>query len=280
MNCVIGNLRFSEFSPSLEKDLLNYSFMIQTFRQILQQLGGAIVFYTCLPIPHSLPLEFRGIAQWAPLIGISLGCCLGIGDYGLGQIGLPSPLRDVLIITIGLAVTGGLHLDGAMDAADGLAVLDPEKRLAVMADSRSGAFGVMAAIVILALKVTALMALGQSARFWVLPIAYGWGRWGQLAAIVRHPYLKKEGKGALHRAAIKSPWRAVPSLILMVGLCLWASPMTSVRLGVSLAIGGGLIGLAIGDWFNHKLGGQTGDTYGAIVEWTETLILVIATVLD
>jgi adenosylcobinamide-GDP ribazoletransferase len=260
--------------------------MIPIFRQVLQQLGGAIVFYTVVPLPSRWPLEFRGMTHWAAIVGLAIGLGLGIGDYGLGLIGVVSPLKDVLIVTLWISITGGLHLDGVIDAADGLAVPDPEKRLAAMADSRTGAFGVMAAIVLVCLKVAALMSLPLH-RWWVLPIVCGWGRWGQLAAIVRHRYLKPTGKGAFHQEWLRSPWQIVPMFAVMILLCLVPTVFlpsfllpVPIRLAVGLAIGGGAIALLVGDWFNWRLGGQTGDTYGAIVEWSEALLLIAATLMD
>jgi adenosylcobinamide-GDP ribazoletransferase len=40
------------------------------------------------------------------------------------------------------------------------------------------------------------------------------------------------------------------------------------------------IALLIPAWFNHQLGGHTGDTYGAVVEWTEALFLVLLTAVE
>ncbi|NJN21573.1 MAG: hypothetical protein HC812_10830 [Leptolyngbya sp. RL_3_1] len=111
-----------------------------------KQLAAAVVFYTCLPLPHHWPFDFRGIARYAPWVGLLLGLLLGGGDWVLRGLGLPIGTRSALIVAAWVGLTGGLHLDGAMDTADGLAVMDPEQRLGVMADSRSGAFGVMAAI--------------------------------------------------------------------------------------------------------------------------------------
>jgi len=48
---------------------------------------------------------------------------------------------------------------------------------------------------------------------------------------------------------------------------------------VGMALGGGAI-TVIGAWFNHKLGGHTGDTYGAVVEWTEALLLCLHSTLS
>jgi adenosylcobinamide-GDP ribazoletransferase len=97
-----------------------------------------------------------------------------------------------------------LHLDGAMDAADGLAVQDPDRRLTVMIDSVTGAFGAMVAVVIILLKTCALAEISHD-RLWLLPLVAGWSRWGQVLAISLYPYLKAEGKGAFHRQGLELP---------------------------------------------------------------------------
>ncbi|MEO1069073.1 MAG: adenosylcobinamide-GDP ribazoletransferase, partial [Cyanobacteria bacterium J06638_6] len=154
----------------------------------------------------------------------------------------------------------------------------PERRLAVMADSRTGAFGVMAAIAILGLKTLALAELG-SGRAWVLAAALVWGRWGQVVAIARYPYLRPEGNGALHREHMRSPQDWLLGLALGCGLhgaWFWLYP-TQYRLIAGLLTAGLLGSITLGAWFNRRLGGHTGDTYGATVEWTETLLLCLAT---
>jgi adenosylcobinamide-GDP ribazoletransferase len=100
-------------------------------------------------------------------------------------------------------------------------------------------------------------------------------------AIARYPYLKPTGKGAFHKTAIRSQWETLPTLILLLSVSaisvyfpphLWSRALT-------LAIGGSSIACLIAAWFNHKLGGHTGDTYGAVVEWTETLLLCVLTIV-
>ncbi|HEY9909656.1 MAG TPA: adenosylcobinamide-GDP ribazoletransferase [Thermosynechococcaceae cyanobacterium] len=244
----------------------------------LWTLIGAVTFYTCLPIPQTWRQEFQGIARWATAIGLAIGGILFLLDTGLHWLGIPVLVRSALLVLVWVAITGGLHLDGAMDTADGLAVIDPARRLQVMSDSHSGAFGVMAAIAILLLKTVALAELSNDRGF-ALAMAAGWGRWGQLAAIVRYPYLKSEGKGAFHKAAVRSTWDALPSLLLLLGyegLYLALYPSSGFLILVT-TLGGLTIAFTVGAWFNHKLGGHTGDTYGAIVEWTEALLLCCLT---
>ena len=116
-----------------------------------RKFQAALIFYTCLPLRPKGILDFRGIALYAPLIGIFIGSAIASLDFCLGII-KPAPefvyLRSLLTISLGLLITGGLHLDGAMDTADGLAVTDPNRRLEVMADSNTGAFGAIAGITI------------------------------------------------------------------------------------------------------------------------------------
>ena len=249
-------------------------------RSLLPTFLGAIAFYTCIPLPTRWVMEFYGIAQWAPLIGLLIGGLLGLTDAGLHWLGMPILVRSALLIVAWIGITGGLHLDGAMDSADGLAVLDPARRLEVMADSRTGAFGAMVAVAIVLLKTTALASL-ETDRWVYLMAAAGWGRWGQLVAIARYSYLKPEGKGAFHKAAIQSLWQALPSLLMLLGLIgifVGRYPLRG-SVAIAMAMGGSAIAVLTGAWFNHKLGGHTGDTYGAVVEWTETLLLCVLTTI-
>lgn len=239
---------------------------------------GAIAFYTCLPVPQRWTLTFHGIARWAPVVGLAIGGLLGLLDLALSHLGMPPLTRSAIVVVLWVGITGGLHLDGAMDTADGLAVLDPHRRLQVMADSRTGAFGAMAAGMILLLKVAALTDI-TSQRWLVLMLVAAWGRWGQVVAIVHYPYLKPEGKGAFHKAALRSQWEMLPTfclLLTMSGVLSWLSLTPWLVTGLLVA-GGSTIALLTGAWFNAQLGGHTGDTYGAVVEWTEALLLCLLT---
>ena len=90
------------------------------------EILAAITFYTCIPIPIN-NLEFQRVACYAPLVGLIIGGILGLVDTGLSLIGMPLLTSSALVIGFWVVLTGGLHLDGVMDAADGLAVQDPQK---------------------------------------------------------------------------------------------------------------------------------------------------------
>ena len=226
-------------------------------------------------------MNFEGIARYAPIVGLGIGGILILNDTFLVWLGMPVTTRSGLLIALWLLLTGGLHLDGAIDTADGLAVPDKKRRLAVMADSRTGAFGVMAAVTILGLKALALLDL-ETLRWFGVMAAAGWGRWGQVVAIARYPYLKAEGKGAFHKSHARpaTDWLVgIAALLTFCGLTLFHQPDRWLLL-LGTTLGGFAIAVLIGAWLNHRLGGHTGDTYGAIVEWTETLLLCLMTGLQ
>jgi adenosylcobinamide-GDP ribazoletransferase len=241
-----------------------------------QTLRAALVFYTCLPLGNrDVALDFRGIAIYAPLVGAIVGAILGACDLGLAILlhGRDPLLQSGLIVLLGLWITGGLHLDGAMDTADGLAVTDSDRRLAVMSDSATGAYGVMAAISILFLKTASLAAI-SSDRIWILMAACTWGRWGQLRAIAAYPYLKPSGKGRFHRDYVRSwhVWLIFVLILAVSGVIGFAGGQIVLAAQISLL--GAIAAWSVGAWLHYKLGGHTGDTYGAIVEWSEAVLLL------
>ena len=244
----------------------------------LRSLGSAVIFYTTMPLPHNWTGNWERIARWSSLIGLILGIFLGLGDLLLQYCQIPELTRSTLIVAIWIGITGGLHLDGAMDTADGLAVGDRDRALEIMKDSATGAFGAMAGIVILLLKTAALSEI--SAHTWlVLMVAAAWGRWGQLMAIAFYPYLRAQGKGAFHKKNLQLPQDilvgSIP-LLFCSGFMLYLEREFWVQC-LMMLVGCVAIALATGYYFYYQFKGHTGDTYGAVVEWSEALILCLLT---
>jgi len=189
--------------------------ILRWWQQQCLNLIAAIIFYTAIPLPNVQNLDFQKVACFAPVIGLMIGGILGGLDVGMNYLGIPMLTRNALVVGAWIAITGGLHLDGAMDTADGLAVGDPQRRLQVMMDSATGAFGAMSAMMIILLKITALTDIAEN-HYLVLMSACGWGRWGQQIAICQYPYLKPSGKGAFHKQAIRSYFDLFPSWFLVL----------------------------------------------------------------
>ncbi|WP_017295292.1 adenosylcobinamide-GDP ribazoletransferase [Geminocystis herdmanii] len=249
-------------------------------KNLIQSFFGAILFYTIIPLPSFLPINFSKIAVWLPWVGCLLGSILGLIAYVLNILGFSPLLQGVLIVALWIYITGGLHLDGVMDTADGLAVTNPEKRLTVMTDSHTGAYGVMAGIIVILLKVASVMAITENLGFYLVFCA-SWARWGQFMSIVLYPYLKVEGKGAFLKKSLNLPFDIIFTSLFIIPLLLieyfWLK--SSLQLIIIETLTGIISSLLVGWWFYRQLKGHTGDTYGATVEWSEALILTCISIV-
>ena len=246
---------------------------------IFTSFCSGVIFYTVIPLSSRWTNNWLRIARWSPIVGICIGLSIAAVDLLLEFCSVPNLTTKVLLVAVWVAITGGLHLDGAMDTADGLSVTDADRRLEVMKDSATGAFGAIAAIIILLLKVAALFDM--SLPIWLVLIsAAGWARWGQVWAIAFYPYLRATGKGSFHKENLCIPQDILLGLLVLFGCsALWFTVGYLSWLQIGIIITGNIaIALLTGYWFNKQLGGHTGDTYGAVVEWSEAFILCWLTV--
>ncbi len=248
--------------------------------KLISSFFGAITFYTTIKLPIYFKKDFERIARWITLLGLLIGSLLGFIEVIFEQINLPILTRSVLIISLWVYLTGGLHLDGVMDTADGLAVSDNQRRLEVMKDSFTGAFGMMAGGILLLIKTAALSEI-TAQRWLALIIAASWGRWGQLMAIAFYPYLRETGKGAFLKQSFGFPQDCFFGSIFILPLSFGQFWLIHQQWWLILLtqVGCAAIALLVGFWFKRQLGGHTGDTYGATVEWSEAFILCLLTVM-
>ena len=202
-------------------------------------------------------------------MGLLIGALQALLWWGLqGQV--PLLAQVCLVLATGLLLTGGLHMDGAMDTADGLAA--GERLLEAMQDSRVGASGAQALAVLLLLKGGALAAL-QGAAPLALVWAALWGRMAPLLAVAWFPYLHSRGSAGFHRRNWAGLLPEARPGLLAVGallvISLWRGWST-------IGLVGALPALVVPRWLGRRLGGHSGDSYGACVEWTEVLALLIS----
>ena len=248
----------------------------------LRDWAGAWVFYSVLPAWPCIAPRFERIARFAPLVGLVLGGLQAV-VWGLTAGWLPLAAQVALVLVLAVVLTGGLHLDGAMDTADGLGA--GPRALEAMKDSRVGAAGVQALLVVLLLRGAGLICLADGAPL-AAPVAMVWAafwaRASPLLAMQYFPYLRQQGSAGFHR----EHWRGLAKELRPV---LWALLVLGVVLALGLAsLGAGLWGgLVLGGalgvvpavlvplWLGRRLGGHSGDSYGACVEWSEALALLL-----
>ena len=199
-----------------------------------------------------------------PAVGLLLG--FGLAGTDLALAGVLAPMvRDVLLVVFLAAATGALHLDGFVDTFDGLfAPGGPARRLEIMRDPRAGTFGVVAVVMLLLLEVAALGALVPEYRTAALILAPCLGRWAIVMATWLFPYARKEGLGRGFKDGIRAPYALVAGATALIAAgWLGGGFGLGVFAGVSIGV------LAIGNLVSARLGGLTGDTYGALCELTE-----------
>ena len=238
-------------------------------------LTGCIGFLTVIPVPHVVmsATDIRRSIALFPLIGAVIGALLGGLGIGLDPILSAGPVA-ALLIAGGALITGGLHLDGLMDTADGVfGGRSPEQRLTIMRDSRVGAYGVIAAGVVMLGQFACLSELTGHARFVALVVAATVSRWAMLVALTIFPVARTSGIGAtFHYGTTRNAAIAGTLFVVLITL------VTGQLCVIALAIGTVVV-VVCGNLLTRRLGGLTGDSYGAIAVVTETVVLFVAVAL-
>ena len=219
---------------------------------------------------------FGRSVKFFPLVGLlagSLLACVAVLTGGW----LSGTVRSTLLVTLSVFITGGLHCDGLMDSADGLfSGRSRERMLEIMKDSRVGSFGVIAIFLLLLWKWALLNDLPDSLLAPALISAMTFGRFAMILAILRFPYARPEGMGKAFALHAGTPWGPALVTLLTLLAAIWLVKGPQV---CAIAAGAALAAIAFawrfGRWVTGKLGGMTGDTYGAVTELAELLVLTV-----
>jgi len=173
----------------------------------------ALQFLTRIPVPISIPPTPKLLSRSAlyyPLVGMLIGFILYSLASALGSVDIN--LSAALILTLWVGLTGGLHLDGIADCVDGWigGQGDRDKSLLIMQDPNAGPMGVIALVLLLLLKFTAVAVLLKNDALIALFIAPIIGRASILFLMVSTKYLRPNGLADLmnqhlsHQQAILS----------------------------------------------------------------------------
>ncbi|UCF96312.1 MAG: adenosylcobinamide-GDP ribazoletransferase [Spirochaetaceae bacterium] len=237
----------------------------------------ALRFLSILPVPGRVEATDRRLGRstaWYPLVGVLLGTLLFGCAYLCTRLWSVLPAA-FLCLAVWTLFTRGLHLDGLADTFDGLGGgANPDSRLAIMKDSRVGVFGVVALIIVLIGKFALLSELIGVYRIRGLILIPVLGRWAMLLLIFTFPAASKSGLGHGVKRHCRLPQFILGTVVAVA--CAW------LLLGlwglVALAVVAG-IGAAFGLLFVTKLGGCTGDSYGAVCEISEVVSLAAVAIL-
>ena len=211
--------------------------------------------------------------RWFPVVGAALGGGLGASWWALGRA-FPALVAGGIVVAADLAVTGLLHADGLIDAADGLLPhLERARRLQVMAEPQVGAFGVAVAVGVFGLRLAALGSVEPaSALKGALLLGAIWMASRSIMAIAmsRLRYARDTGMASVYGGS--------RSIVPAVGLAASAAALVWWHASAAPAVfGAELVGAGLVLWLAHRrLGGYTGDVLGAAGLVGETLALLLA----
>jgi adenosylcobinamide-GDP ribazoletransferase len=241
-------------------------------RPVVRPLVAAFAFLTRLPV-WSGPLLDEDLGRsvtFFPVVGLVLG--LGLTGAGALVDGALSPtLGAVVVVALLAALTGGLHLDGLADVFDALGGGrgDRQRMLDIMKDSRIGAHGAAALVLLLLAKVLAaaeVLARRDLAGLLAFPAI---ARWAVTPAIVFHPYARDEGTGRAFNGQARA-WEVAGATALLALALAALGPRLFVPAAGALAAAS-----ALALWLRRRLGGLTGDVYGASIELAEVVALAL-----
>lgn len=249
----------------------------------------AVSLFTVVPVPRSWtgpePVGRPDTAtalRWLPIAGALIGLLAGLPA---AAVVLREPHASTLAAVVGVAalagLSGGLHLDGLADTADGLGSRAPaERALEIMRRSDIGPFGVVAVVVALLLDVSALSVVLAGETAWRALAALGVAA---MTARLSAVHAARAGVGPARGDGFGSLVTGTTAALIGIGL-------TVVTFGAG-AVAAALTGASVAGWVVsqaaallavvalqrgvvRRLGGMTGDVFGALIEVTMTLVLI------
>jgi adenosylcobinamide-GDP ribazoletransferase len=253
----------------------------------LRSLRTALGLFTIIPVRAAPEIgrdEASRAVLWLPAVGVLLAVPAASVLLAVEAGGHAAPrllLAAALAVGVLAILTGGLHLDGLADTADGLGSRRPrDQALAIMRRSDVGPFGVAALVLVVVVQITALatIAPGWPAAA-ALALAVVTGRVAVvLATGPGSPAARPDGFGALvagatSARAMAAAGVALAAVVAVTAALAWGWP--AVVRGVAAAAAGLLAADLLRRAAKRRLGGMTGDVFGALIEVSTTTVLLV-----
>jgi adenosylcobinamide-GDP ribazoletransferase len=232
---------------------------------VIADARTAVAFLTRLPVGTTdlAATKLSKAAPWFPVVGLLVGGVMA-GTRALASLALDPTPATVLALLAAVLLTGALHEDGLADAADAIgAHATRERKLAILRDSRVGAYGALA-LVFAVVFALAILAPLDDAHFARAALAgHVLARWSTLPQALALPSARPEGSGALVRPT--TPAVAAGSAVaLATALLAGGLEAGAIAAGVAVALTAAGAAIAL-----RTLGGVTGDTFGAVAKLVE-----------
>lgn len=240
--------------------------------------SGTLTAFPTRP-PAVVDRRRAGVAMvLAPLATLPLGVVLAMVAIGGRWLSLPLPVVAVLALAATVCGNRAFHLDGLSDTVDGLAAsYERERSLAVMKSGTAGPAGVVAILLVVGLQAAALASLVVTWRGAVLGAVTLCASRAALALCCARgvPSARPGGLGDTYTQTVprwvaSAVWALLAVALAAVGA--WAGLpwwRGAVAAAVALVVVVAVVARAV-----RRLGGVTGDVFGAAVELACAAMLV------
>jgi adenosylcobinamide-GDP ribazoletransferase len=231
----------------------------------------ALMFYTRIPCPKWVthdPDYLNKATRYFPLMGWIVGGLTAVVLYAADYL-FNTPLAIILSMIAGIFITGAFHEDGFADVCDGFGGgWTKEKILDIMKDSRTGAYGVIGASLILLLKYTSLVSINVHELGIVLIAAHSFSRLCAVMIVATSSYVRENDD-----AKAKPLAKTITVAEIIPAVLFGAAPLLLFfDIKILLVLFLPLLGTVYLRWYFHKwIGGYTGDCLGAAQQVTEIL---------
>ena len=246
----------------------------EMLRRRLIELAAAFALLTRLPV-HRLWLPRLTVpaeAVWAyPIVGAAVGAIGGAVYWIAHSLSCPPALAALCALVAMILATGALHEDGLADFADGLAGDSKERSLSIMRDHEIGTYGVIALLMSLAMRATAITLIAEPrAVMAALIAADAASRLSAVLIMVALPPARSDGMSA----SVGSPTAGLAAIALGVTFVI-AWLLLPFGVALLLIVSAGVSAIVLGRVARTRLGGQTGDVLGASSQICECLALIV-----
>lgn len=241
--------------------------------KILESIVVAFQFLTRLYLPINVEWDtgnLRRSLMWFGLVGAFIGVILAGALTLFNRFDLLPAVSAIIILLIWIFITGGMHIDGISDMADGFfSMRDKEKTLEIMKDSHVGAFGVITIVFLLLIKFEMLKEfIIIEKNVWLLILPPTIARIAAGLVLSFYETTKKSGLGyTFHSSDPRIFWTIGFIVTLIISSILNLKSL--IFIGIAI-LASNLMAL----WAKKKIGGLNGDIYGAIVETVEVIGMV------
>ncbi|MGM0547726.1 MAG: adenosylcobinamide-GDP ribazoletransferase [Bacillota bacterium] len=247
-------------------------------KNIINNFLNALVFLTRIPVKIKNHAILK--INYLPLVGLLMAFIIIAAEYLLINF-FTVEIRALLLLMLYIYLSGALHLDGLGDFCDGFfAGRDQEKTAAIMHDSNSGIFALVALILVLILKYLLFKELLFADHIEALIIMAVIARFSLAQVIMFANVSKLSVMAEALKANAKKTDLFYCNLItfIILGVYIYFYGLNfcyPILLALVLILA--LI-LFLLNWSQKKLGGITGDIYGTIIELGEILFLLALTI--